>query len=41
MEVLLISYLGVESAGFPGQSPEEIDRLLHMVRFVSITLPLF
>lgn len=22
---------GVESAGFPGQTPEEVDRLLHMV----------
>jgi len=22
---------GVESAAFPGQSPEEVDRLLHMV----------
>lgn len=22
---------GVESAGFPGQSPEEVDRLLHMI----------
>ena len=27
--------LGVESAGFPGQREEEIDRLLHMVRTVS------
>jgi hypothetical protein len=26
---------GVESAGFPGQREEEIDRLLHMVRTVS------
>jgi NADH:ubiquinone reductase (non-electrogenic) len=23
--------LGIESASFPGQSPEEVDRLLHMV----------
>jgi hypothetical protein len=26
---------GVESAGFPGQREEEIERLLHMVRAVS------
>ena len=26
---------GVESAGFPGQREEEIERLLHMVRTVS------
>ena len=25
------SAIGVESAGFPGQSSEEIDRLLHMI----------
>jgi hypothetical protein len=25
---------GVESAGFPGQREEEIERLLHMVRTV-------
>ena len=28
----LMPTLGVESAGFPGQSEEEIERLLHMVR---------
>ena len=26
---------GIESAGFPGQREEEIERLLHMVRTVS------
>ena len=31
----LITASGVESAGFPGQREEEIDRLLHMVRIVS------
>ena len=30
--ILLGSSIGVESAAFPGQSQEEIDRLLHMVR---------
>lgn len=25
--------IGIESAAFPGQSLEEIDRLLHMVRY--------
>ena len=25
------AFIGVESAAFPGQSPEEIDRLLHLV----------
>jgi len=26
-------WLGVESAAFPGQSQDEVDRLLHMVSF--------
>ena len=29
---MLITVLGMESAAFPGQSSDEIDRLLHMVR---------
>lgn len=28
--------VGVETAAFPGQTQEEIDRLLHMVGFVTI-----
>lgn len=32
---ILIIASGVESAGFPGQSEREIERLLHMVRAVS------
>jgi hypothetical protein len=32
---ILIIASGVESAGFPGQSEQEIERLLHMVRAVS------
>jgi hypothetical protein len=28
----LITITGIESAAFPGQSADEIDRLLHMVR---------
>ena len=31
----LTNALGIESAGFPGQREEEIERLLHMVRTVS------
>ena len=31
----LIIASGVESAGFPGQSEQEIERLLHMVRALS------
>lgn len=36
---MLIPSSGIESAAFPGQVKEEVDRLLHMVRRV-FPLPL-
>lgn len=39
MPILMGCMIGVETAAFPGQTQDEIDRLLHMVGFVAIFLP--
>ena len=37
----LITVIGIESAAFPGQSSDEIDRLLHMVCHLSYPQPCY
>jgi hypothetical protein len=41
MPILMGCMVGVETAAFPGQTQEEIDRLLHMVGFVTISSPVW